>query len=67
MLVVPALLMVSTFRFRSFKTIDLGARRGYQVLILLAGPGAHRHLPARGADRFGLHALASGIIGWSSV
>jgi CDP-diacylglycerol---serine O-phosphatidyltransferase len=37
MMLTPALLMVSTIRFRSFKTIDLGARRGYQVLILLAG------------------------------
>jgi CDP-diacylglycerol--serine O-phosphatidyltransferase len=37
MMLVPALLMVSTFRFRSFKTIDLGARRGYQVLIAVAG------------------------------
>lgn len=36
-MLAPALLMVSTIRFRSFKTIDLGARRGYQVLILLAG------------------------------
>ena len=37
MVVVPALLMVSTIRFRSFKTIDMGARRGYQVLIGVAG------------------------------
>jgi CDP-diacylglycerol--serine O-phosphatidyltransferase len=35
-MVVPALLMVSTIRFRSFKTIDLRARRRYQVLIALA-------------------------------
>ncbi len=33
---VPAVLMVSTIRFRSFKTIDLGARRPYKVLVLLA-------------------------------
>ena len=33
---VPALLMVSTVRFRSFKTIDLGERRRYQILIVLA-------------------------------
>jgi CDP-diacylglycerol--serine O-phosphatidyltransferase len=37
MMMVPALLMVSTIRFRSFKTIDMGARRGYQVLIGVAG------------------------------
>jgi CDP-diacylglycerol--serine O-phosphatidyltransferase len=37
MMLVPALLMVSTIRFRSFKAFDLGARRGYQVLIIIAG------------------------------
>ena len=36
-MIVPALLMVSTIRFRSFKTLDLGARRGYQTLIMVAG------------------------------
>jgi len=34
--VVPAFLMVSTIRFRSFKTLDLQARRSPTVLILLA-------------------------------
>jgi len=34
--IVPALLMVSTIRFRSFKTFDLGVRRSYLVLILVA-------------------------------
>jgi CDP-diacylglycerol--serine O-phosphatidyltransferase len=33
---VPALLMVSTIRFRSFKSIDLGTRRSYRGLIALA-------------------------------
>jgi CDP-diacylglycerol--serine O-phosphatidyltransferase len=36
MVIVPALLMVSTIRFRSFKTFDLQARRSYPVLLLLA-------------------------------
>jgi CDP-diacylglycerol--serine O-phosphatidyltransferase len=36
MVIVPGLLMVSTFRFRAFKTLDLKARRGYPVLILVA-------------------------------
>jgi CDP-diacylglycerol--serine O-phosphatidyltransferase len=36
MVVVPAMLMVSTIRFRSFKTFDLQSRRGYPVLILFA-------------------------------
>jgi len=36
MLLVVALLMVSAFRFQSFKTFDLRARRSYQWLVLLA-------------------------------
>src|SRR5687767_10537959 len=36
LVIVPALLMVSTIRFRSFKSIDLQARRSYAVLILVA-------------------------------
>ena len=36
MVLVPALLMVSTIRFRSFKTIDLQIRRPYTVLLLIA-------------------------------
>ncbi|MGE0042154.1 MAG: CDP-diacylglycerol--serine O-phosphatidyltransferase [Vicinamibacterales bacterium] len=35
-LLLPALLMVSTIKFRSFKSIDLRARRNYTVLIGLA-------------------------------
>jgi CDP-diacylglycerol--serine O-phosphatidyltransferase len=34
--IVPAILMVSTIRFRSFKTIDLTSRRPYTVLIVIA-------------------------------
>jgi CDP-diacylglycerol--serine O-phosphatidyltransferase len=36
MVLVPALLMVSTIRFRSFKTIDLHVRRPYTILIVIA-------------------------------
>jgi CDP-diacylglycerol--serine O-phosphatidyltransferase len=36
MVIVPALLMVSTIRFRSFKSFDLQARRPFRVLILAA-------------------------------
>jgi CDP-diacylglycerol--serine O-phosphatidyltransferase len=36
MVVVPAFLMVSTIRYRSFKTFDLGTRRSYRNLILVA-------------------------------
>jgi CDP-diacylglycerol---serine O-phosphatidyltransferase len=36
MVLVPAALMVSTIRFRSFKTFDLQTRRQYRVLIFIA-------------------------------
>jgi CDP-diacylglycerol--serine O-phosphatidyltransferase len=36
MVILPALLMVSTIRFRSFKTIDLQVRRPYTVLFMIA-------------------------------
>jgi CDP-diacylglycerol--serine O-phosphatidyltransferase len=36
MVLVPAVLMVSTIRFRSFKTFDLQRRRSYTVLLLVA-------------------------------
>jgi len=36
LVIVPGLLMVSTIRFYSFKTIDLQSRRAYPVLALLA-------------------------------
>lgn len=36
MLTVPALLMVSTIRFQSFKTFDLGMRGGYRLLLVFA-------------------------------
>jgi CDP-diacylglycerol--serine O-phosphatidyltransferase len=35
-LLLPALLMVSTMRYRSFKTVDLGTRRNYQMVVLMA-------------------------------
>lgn len=36
MVLVPAVLMVSTIRFRSFKTIDLQSRRPYRALVFIA-------------------------------
>jgi CDP-diacylglycerol--serine O-phosphatidyltransferase len=36
LMVVPALLMVSTIKFQSFKTFDLRMRRGYRGLFLVA-------------------------------
>jgi CDP-diacylglycerol--serine O-phosphatidyltransferase len=35
-MIVPALLMVSTIRFRSFKAIDLGEKRRYTALVIFA-------------------------------
>ena len=35
-MLVPAILMVSTIRFRSFKTFDLQSRRPYPILIFIA-------------------------------
>ena len=35
-IVVPALLMVSTIRFRSFKNVDLQSRRSAPILVLFA-------------------------------
>jgi CDP-diacylglycerol--serine O-phosphatidyltransferase len=36
MVIVPALLMVSSIRYRSFKTLDLQTRRPFRVLLLFA-------------------------------
>jgi CDP-diacylglycerol--serine O-phosphatidyltransferase len=33
LMLIPAVLMVSTIRYRSFKTIDLQARRPYKILL----------------------------------
>ena len=48
MVLVPAVLMVSTIRFRSFKTIDLQIRRPYTVLLLIAA-GSCSSRPIRGS------------------
>jgi CDP-diacylglycerol--serine O-phosphatidyltransferase len=36
LVLIPAFLMVSTIKFRSFKTFDLQARRSYTVLLVIA-------------------------------
>jgi len=36
LMILPAVLMISTIRFNSFKTIDMHERRSYKVLALLA-------------------------------
>jgi CDP-diacylglycerol--serine O-phosphatidyltransferase len=36
MVIVPAVLMVSTIRFRSFKNVDLRTRRSYPILFVIA-------------------------------
>jgi len=42
MVLIPALLMVSTIRFRSFKTFDLRMRRPYTILLFFASRLASR-------------------------
>jgi len=65
-MIVPALLMVSTIRFRSFKTFDLNVRRSYAVLLLVAVGLA---LLAAQPDLFLLVIaytyLVSGLVAWT--
>ena len=64
MVIVPALLMVSTIRYRSFKSLDLQARRSYPVLFLLAlGLAALASSPRFVLLAMAYTYLASGIIG----
>jgi CDP-diacylglycerol--serine O-phosphatidyltransferase len=62
--IVPALLMVSTIRFRSFKTFDLQLRRSYTVLMLVAlGLAVGMASPEIALVAMAYAYLASGIIG----
>ncbi|MGE0450769.1 MAG: CDP-diacylglycerol--serine O-phosphatidyltransferase [Vicinamibacterales bacterium] len=64
MVLLPALLMVSTIRFRSFKTIDLQIRRPYSVLFLIAaGIWAIATQPRFVLVAMAYSYLASGFIG----
>jgi CDP-diacylglycerol---serine O-phosphatidyltransferase len=66
MVLVPAVLMVSTIRFRSFKTIDSRARKPYTILIFVAAAivlVATHPQAALLAVAYGY--LASGLIGWA--
>jgi CDP-diacylglycerol--serine O-phosphatidyltransferase len=64
MVIVPALLMVSTIRYRSFKSLDLQARRSYPVLFLLAlGLAALASSPRFVLLAMAYTYLASGFIG----
>ena len=67
--IVPALLMVSTIRFRSFKTIDVGVRRRYQSSDRAGRrPGVAGHVPARGAAGDGLPLFRlAGFIGLAAA
>jgi CDP-diacylglycerol--serine O-phosphatidyltransferase len=66
MVIVPALLMVSTIRFRSFKTFDLGARRSYAVLILVAlGLALLAAQPDILMVVIAYTYLVSGLVGWA--
>jgi len=62
---VPAFLMVSTIRYRSFKTFDLGTRRSYRNLIVIAAViAAIATHPQITLVVMAYTYLASGLIGW---
>src|SRR4029077_17580810 len=64
MVLVPAALMVSTIRFRSFKTLDSKARKPYTVLIFVAaGIAAFATHPKGTLVVVAYTYLASGFIG----
>jgi CDP-diacylglycerol--serine O-phosphatidyltransferase len=70
MVIIPALLMVSTIRYRSFKSLDLQARRSYPVLFLIAlGLAALASSPRFMLLAMAYTYLASGFIGlaWHRV
>jgi CDP-diacylglycerol--serine O-phosphatidyltransferase len=66
MVLGPAFLMVSTVRYRSFKSFDLGTRRSYRGLLLMAlaiaAIATHPQLTLL-VVAYGY--LASGLIGWA--
>ncbi len=66
MVLVPAFLMISTVRYRSFKSIDLGTRRSYRGLLLMAlviaAIATHPQITLV-VVAYGY--LASGLIGWA--
>jgi CDP-diacylglycerol--serine O-phosphatidyltransferase len=64
--IVPALLMVSTIRFRSFKTFDLRARRSYAVLLLIAfGLALIAAQPEIMLAAVAYTYLVSGVVAWA--
>ena len=68
MVIVPAVLMVTTVRFRSFKAFDLHSRRSYPVLLLLAlGLAVLAAQPEIALIVLAYTYLASGLVGfvWS--
>ncbi len=66
MVIVPALTMVSTIRFRSFKTFDLQTRRSSAVLVLVAlGLALLAAEPQYVLVAMAYTYLASGFIGYA--
>jgi len=66
MVLGPAFLMVSTVRYRSFKSIDMGTRRSYRGLLIMAlviaAIATHPQITLL-VVAYGY--LASGLIGWA--
>jgi CDP-diacylglycerol---serine O-phosphatidyltransferase len=70
MVIVPALLMVSTIRFRSFKTFDMHSRHSYSVLLLFAlGIALVAAQPEYTLIALAYCYLASGLVGlaWTKL
>ncbi len=70
MVIIPALLMVSTIRFRSFKTFDLQSRRSFQVIVAMAaGLALLVTYPELVLAAMAYVYLASGLVGlaWSRL
>jgi CDP-diacylglycerol--serine O-phosphatidyltransferase len=66
MVLLPAALMVSTIRYRSFKDLDLRSRRSFRVLIIIAaGIVAFWTHPKVALIVAAYTYLASGLIGFA--
>ena len=61
---VPAVLMVSTIKYRSFKDLDLKSRRSFRVLVIIAAGIVAIATHPKAVLLFAAYAyLASGFIG----
>src|SRR5262249_36122353 len=67
MVLVPAVLVVSTIRYRSFKDLDLKSERSFRVLVLIAAAiGAIWPHPGVGLFVVAYSYLVSGLVGYAT-